>query len=313
MGEQEKQMSEPRRFQNEGDLASMKTLVVKGAAARTSTYYVHPGDLDWWYSYTTPETNLRPNTYLWEAAGALAGFALISPAWHSIDLFVQPELRGSPAANGMLSWLMEQASQVLRRQGRASIQTLWIAGTDEWMTGQLESQGFARTAACMNVYERSLLDPLPEPFLPPGYLAGAVAGAAAAEQRAKAQYGAFDSSWDFMRYLERYLRFMKSPAYRGATDLMITSPSGECASFCIAWQDPMNLAGYFEPVGTAPGYQGRGLGRAVLHAGLRCLHATGMQTARVCAENENLAANKLYLSAGFTATTRLWTFIKEFA
>ena len=94
------------------------------------------------------------------------------------------------------------------------------------------------------------------------------------EMRARAQYGAFGSSAPFERYLERFRKFMRSPVYDPDLDIVAVAPDGQIGAFCIVWMDPVNRVGLFEPVGTHPDFQRRGLGRAVMLEGLRRLTGT---------------------------------------
>ncbi len=75
------------------------------------------------------------------------------------------------------------------------------------------------------------------------------------------------------------------------------APTGEMAAFCTAWYDDVTRTAYFEPVGTAPEHQRRGLGRAVLAEGLRRLERMGCLVAFV--GGYSVQANALYASAGF--------------
>jgi ribosomal protein S18 acetylase RimI-like enzyme len=129
--------------------------------------------------------------------------------------------------------------------------------------------------------------------------------------RARAQYGAFKSSASYERYLERFTNFMHSPVYDPEMDIVAGSIHGEIGAFCIVWIDPINQVGMFEPVGTHPEFQRKGLGRAVMQEGLRRLQERGMQSAIVSAYEDNPAAIKLYESVGFRMINRLGTYEKE--
>jgi mycothiol synthase len=59
--------------------------------------------------------------------------------------------------------------------------------------------------------------------------------------------------------------------------------------------------GLFEPVGTHPEFQGRGLGKAVTAEGLRRMQAAGMRRASLGFNPNNGAARALYTSLGFRA------------
>jgi ribosomal protein S18 acetylase RimI-like enzyme len=104
---------------------------------------------------------------------------------------------------------------------------------------------------------------------------------------------------------------MRSPVYEDERDMVVTAPGGRIAAFCIYWLDPVNKVGNFEPVGTHPDFQKRGLGKAVLLESLRRMKAHGMETAIVCTDEGNEAAEKLYEAVGFRGVNRLRLYTKR--
>src|SRR4029078_7724479 len=82
----------------------------------------------------------------------------------------------------------------------------------------------------------------------------------------------------------KYERLIGAPHYRFEDDLVVEAPDGSLAAFAIAWFDPVALIGEFEPVGTHPDHQRRGLARAVLTHGLRRFQAQGAPVAPVSAD-----------------------------
>jgi GNAT superfamily N-acetyltransferase len=82
----------------------------------------------------------------------------------------------------------------------------------------------------------------------------------------------------------------------------VRSPDGWGASACTIWFDPVNAVGLFEPVGTHPDFQGKGLGKAVMAEGMRRMKAAGMRRAVVGFDPNNAAALALYTSLGFRAS-----------
>jgi len=123
-----------------------------------------------------------------------------------------------------------------------------------------------------------------------------VRGPAESEARVAVQRAAFASEW---MTVERYARVRSSPTYRPELDLVIEAPGGDLAGFALLWLDATNRLGIFEPLGVAAAYQRRGLGRALMLAGLRCLGDHGADYALV-ETGLDYEARGLYEATGFT-------------
>jgi mycothiol synthase len=87
------------------------------------------------------------------------------------------------------------------------------------------------------------------------------------------------------------------------------APTGELAAFCTVWFDDVTRTAVFEPVGTHPDHQKRGLGKAVMAEGLRRAERMGATLATVSSYGK--AAHALYESMGFTEFDLLEPWIKE--
>ena len=107
---------------------------------------------------------------------------------------------------------------------------------------------------------------------------------------------------------ERYRRVMSMPHYALDRDVVVDAPDGTLAAFTLAWLDPVAGVGEFEPVGTHPDHQRRGLALAANRYALRLLYEAGARDVIVFSETANAAAQALYAAAGFTplALHRRW-------
>ena len=63
--------------------------------------------------------------------------------------------------------------------------------------------------------------------------------------------------------------------YRRDLDLVAADETGAVVAFCTIWYDDVARSGYYEPVGTMPEHQRRGLCTALLHEGMRRLVERG--------------------------------------
>lgn len=291
----------------------MCQLLRNGRAANNGSYYIHQGDLKWWLYYPPLEGDFWNQIYLWDdpaQAGQLLGWVLLSPDWVGFDVYVMPELRGSSPAQEMYIWAEEQAMQIAREKGKASIYVLWVLHDDEVLGGHFGERGYHLQRGYVHM-TRTLDDATAPDSVADGFVVRGCRGEPEVSARARAQYSAFKSSAPFGRYLERFTNFMRSPVYDPELDIVAVAPDGKIGAFCIAWTDPVNQVGLFEPVGTHTEFQRVGLGRAVMHEGLRRLKERGMRSAIVSTFEDNPAAIRLYQSLGFQVINRLGTYEKD--
>ena len=297
---------EMRSYEGLQDLQTMLDLLSKGSKAENGTYYVHRGDQQWWLFYTdTPQAVWQSNIRLWMEKDDLAGWALLSKDEQAFDVFVSPHLRGSSCEYEMLSWAVENMSEL------ESCENIWIVEDDDVRIHWLEANGF-RLAQEQSIYfKRSLSGPLDGPPLPQGFSIRSSLGEQDARLRAVCSHAAFGSKKPFEEYWPRTLRLMQSPIYVPEHELFVIAPNGEVASYCIIWTDELTKVGHFEPVGTHPNYQRKGLGKSLLFEALRRLKSEGMNEADICTGHNNLPAIGLYELIGFQKVKRLLTYEKQ--
>jgi mycothiol synthase len=305
---------QPRAYQDEEDLEAMRAILMAGLQAKTLTHYIHIGDLHWWLYDSNLEDDRRQIIHLWEATDEerrVVGWTLFSPAFTAFDVFVHPALLGSAAAAQIWVWSEEQMANALRAQGEQNLLSGAVAEQDRWLNAHLLGRGFVRSPFTLGYLKRTLDDDLPAPCLPPGYQVRHVRGTHEVEARSIPARAAFGSQIPLAHYCWRYLTFMRSPVYTPELDLVIEAPDGQLVAFCLCWLDAVNRVGHVEPMGVHPGFQRRGLGRALLQAGLRLMQTRGMATATVCSALSNVAANRLYERVGFLPAYQLYTYRKE--
>ena len=298
-------MIQARAYEGLQDLHAMLDLLAEGRKANNGTYYVHRGDLQWWLFYSDiPPQTWQSNIRLWIQDGQLIGWALLSPGEDALNVFTDPRLHGNSLEHEMFAWAVEQMSAY------DHVQILWVAEDDEARIHWLEAHGFGREESHFILFNRSLAAPLEVPPLPEGFNIRTSRGEEDAQLRSVASYAAFGARKPFEEYWPRTLRFMQSPVYVPQHEIFITEPEGNVATYCIIWTDTLNKAGHFEPVGTHPNFQRKGLGKILLFESLRRLKSEGMIEASVCTNHDNEAAILLYESVGFQKAKRLLTFKK---
>jgi ribosomal protein S18 acetylase RimI-like enzyme len=297
-----------RPYQGMHDFYAMLDLLTEGSKAKNGTHYAHRGDLQWWLFYSDiPLETWLSNIQLWFEAEHLMGWALLSPKEQSFDIFVLPHLRGSECEGEILEWSLEHMSML------GTFQSIWIAEQDDVRIRWLQQNGFHRAPEFTEHFKRSLSGPLDGPTLPEGFSIRSSRGEEDARLRAACSHAAFGSSKPFEEYWPRTLRFMQSPVYVPEHEIFVIAPTGQVAAYCIIWIDEVTKLGHFEPVGTHPDFQRKGLGKCLLFEGFRRLKSEGMTEADVCTNYDNPPAIGLYESVGFQKSERLLTYRKGVA
>jgi len=296
-----------RPYRDTTDFVRMRHLLMAGSQAAIPASYMHPGCLDWATHYPPDEQENRRNLRLWERmdedSPALEAWAIFSRHEGSFDLFVHPALHGTPIHETVMDEYMAWAEARAREAGLKQLWPFWAMDYDKVLDRLMKARGFVVVQAdpAPPLFERTL-DELPTIQLPEGFTVQGVRNLDDGQLRARVTHGAFRPHDDWDGYWAEYAQFIGSAVYEGERDLFVRSPDGRGASACGIWFDPMNAVGLFEPVGTHPEFQGKGLGKAVMAEGMRRMKAAGMRRAIVGFDPNNAAARALYTSMGFQAS-----------
>jgi GNAT superfamily N-acetyltransferase len=305
-----------RPYRDATDFVHMRQLLMLGNQAQIPASYMHPGCLDWDTHYPPDEQANRRNLRLWERLDEdqpiLEAWAILSRREKSCDLFVSPALHGTPLHEVVMDEYLIWAEARAREAGLKTLWPFWAMEYDKVLLRLMQERGFVIGQADPPVplFERSL-DVLPALMLPAGFTVQGVSNLDDGRLRASVLHSTFSPDDDWEEFWTEYRQFIGSAAYDGQRDLLVRSPDGRAAAACTIWFDPVNAVGLFEPVGTHPDFQGKGLGKAVMAEGLRRMKAAGMRRAIVGFDPNNAAALALYTSMGFQASGYFATAHKE--
>lgn len=215
-------------------------------------------------------------------------------------LEIHPALRSAELEEEMIT-LAEQRLARAHPDGSRSL-CIWAPQGDALRVPLLEQRGYSPGSDVEYQRRRGLDAPIPVAPLPAGYIVRALGDGAELLERCYASGLAFHP--DDIRYavdnrsdVSWYHNIQNAPLYRRDLDLVALAPDGAVASFCTIWFDDINRTGVFEPVGTVPAHQRRGLGKAVMTEGLHRLKRMGARLAFV--GSYSAAAGALYESVGF--------------
>lgn len=105
-------------------------------------------------------------------------------------------------------------------------------------------------------------------------------------------------------------RLAECTLYRPDLDLAVVTLDGELAAYALFWADAVTGVGLVEPMRTEDRFQQLGLARHLLAAGLERLGARRCSRLKVSYVEQNEAARRLYLGAGFRPSSRVVTFTR---
>lgn len=290
-----------RKYQNEDDFWRMREFLRQVFFLNNLRQYSwHVARLDYAHWHTClncAHVGLEEIAYLWENNSELAAFLMPDGGRGEAHLNVHPDLTSLELEEEMLD-VAEQNLHTVRPDGKHKL-FVWCSEHNALRQGILTRRGYTKDDWPEHQWRRMLSLPIPEVPLAPGYTIRSLGDGLELLERCYASGLGFhegnikiavenraDPTW--------YRNIQTAPLYRRDLDLVAVAPDGAIASFCTIWFDDVTRSAYFEPVATVPAYQRRGLGRAVMHEGLRRLQRMGCVIAFVGGYSPE--ANALYRS-----------------
>ncbi len=240
---------------------------------------------------------LEAAVFLWETIeGRLA--ALLHPeAPGEAFLQIHPAFRSPELIVEMIS-VAETQFAVKQADGSQRL-TLWTHENANMQQDLLARRSYSVKGGPEYQRRRPMEVPLPAIHPPAGYTIRALGGECELPARSWLSWKAFHPNEPDEKYegWEWYRNVQRAPLYRRDLDLVAIAPDGELAAFSTLWFDDATRTAAFEPVGTHPDHQRRGLGKAVMVEGLRRAARLGATLSVVSSYSE--AAGALYASLGF--------------
>ncbi|HZO73123.1 MAG TPA: GNAT family N-acetyltransferase [Ktedonobacteraceae bacterium] len=244
---------------------------------------------------------------LWEDEhGAIVAYAIVALRYCNLYFLLHPHVQNSEIAAQVLEWGWDR----IRGADTCTAVDTPCRDTDQRRVALLEQHGFTCSDMQTLYMARSLAEAIPPPQFPAGFTLRHVAGENEVEEVVVLHQDAFGT-----RNMTRdgRLSIMRNPEYIPELDLLLVAPDGRLAAFCYcaipkeANAQNGHNEGEVAIIGTAAAYKNRGLGRAMLLAGLRSLKQFGIETATLGTSSENVKAQSVFTAAGFhTVYKTLW-------
>lgn len=247
-------------------------------------------------------SDVRERTRLWlNENEQLVAFALVDP-YANLRWEIDPCAATRDLESEMVSWGVACRQGMPVNDGRSRTLDASCREDDMERIGFLERCGFVRQSVRSVHLERSLNEPIPLPTLPSGFVLRTVAGESEADALAALHRAAFGTPH---MTVEERLAMMRVPDYDPSLDLVIVAPDGRLAAYCLCSvcreenEQTGRNDGSTDPLATHPDWKRRGLGKALLLAGMRLLKSRGVDCAVLGTSSDNAAMLATAQSAGF--------------
>ena len=290
-----------RRYRDEGDYWRIREFlrqVFRLNDRRELSWQVYRFDYWRWHGVENMgHGRLEEDVFMWETADGQMAAVLNPEGKGQVYLQVHPGLRTAELEEAMLD-VAEKHLAIPGPNGRKL--RVWANADDNLRQEILTRRGYTKSDWPEYQRRRPMSVPIPDVPVTEGYTVRALGDVQELPARSFVSWKAFHPDEPNDRYegWDWYPNVQRAPLYRRDLDIVAVAPNGEFASFCTVWFDDVTRSGAFEPVGTAPVHQRRGLGKAVMCEGLRRLKRMGATMAYV--GSYSVEAHALYASVGFT-------------
>ena len=247
-----------------------------------------PAGIEWWYALGHPDP-LGDHLRLWFDRDRPVAWSWHEPPEIETHVWTGDAASDTATYRSLLAMVLEEA-------GDGELGAL-AAEDDVASIGVLHDLGFRAEGRRLSRWQRRANDGRPPLTpVPPGYRIRGLRGRDEFPARVALHRAAFPAS---RLTVEKYERLLTVPHYRVDDDLVVEAPDGSLAAFALGWLDRVGGVAEFEPVGTHPDHQRRGLSRAVLTSGLQRFIDAGARIVQVYTDASAAPAEALYESIGF--------------
>ena len=273
-------------------LSAMTTLLNRIRLAEPRAGVWEAADLQWWWRRPRASDEVVVPVWFDDASQPIAAAVLTAwPHGWALDVIRLPGL------TVMLDDLTEPAWTQLERRNEAPVIEAIVAADDLELGAWYEQRGFVVAAEVWSGWQTAAGRPAVR-AAPSGYrlVDRSIRGADVAPQHPMVGRNGPD--------VEARLR--QTPLYDPKLDVAMLAPDGSVAGYSLYWHDPITGVGLVEPVRVEDEHAGRGIGYAMISAGLDRLANAGATRLKIGWESER--AGELYTRLGFTDVDTLKTY-----
>jgi ribosomal protein S18 acetylase RimI-like enzyme len=213
--------------------------------------------------------------------------------------FILPELNDqerTTLADEAIIWAKQRVAEISEQRGAPMSLTAVVRQNDTIARDMLTRWGFEPYVTAGNVYWERPLAMIDQPIAPEGFIVGHL--------NLEDHYVAYEELYGFAQVDEGHRwELARDPEY---AHLVAFAPDGALVAYCEVsvcrreWIPGAPRIGWIDYIGAHEDYQRRGLGRAILSAGLNQLRQWGAERVMLVTTPTNAPANALYEAADFT-------------
>ncbi len=263
--------------------------------------------------FTSPDLDIARDLRLWEdEQGRVVGFGQVwipkeGDVVHGFSYVrIDPEARNNGLESEIMQWAEERVRGVGQERGLPAQLYGRTPDYDTYGRGIFEAHGMSIVRYGFRMV-RDLSQSIPEPTFPEGYTLTHTQGIPDAEKWVECFNQSFIDHWlHHPETVEGHAHWLTNPHYRKEHDLVAIAPDGTFAAFSFCGIDPEDNArnnrkdGWIHILGTKRGHRKKGLGTAMLRAGMLLIKQEGMENAKLGVDAENpTGALRLYEANGF--------------
>lgn len=245
------------------------------------------------------------DTRIWEdASGQIIGFAMLwsrqpASSYIVLDSFILPKFAGNELLFAILNWGDLRANEIAKEK-ETSI-TVYVTGFSQYDFSDniLKQCGYRLLLPNPDEYNvyfgKSLQNEITSPTVPVGHKIRKLQGTDDLQ--------AYQTLYGFSKVnLLHQIELMESKEY---CHLVMVNPEGEFVAYCecsvcyAEWERSNQRIGWIDYVETKPEHRQKGLGRAILAAGLLQLKEMNADNVLLVTINTNTPAVALYNKMGF--------------
>jgi len=249
-------------------------------------------DLQWWWR--RPRASDDVASPVWFDAAGQPAAAAVPTAWaHAWWLDILRVPGPAPALDDLAGPVL---AQLERLPQAPAIESMVPAGDAE-LAAWFERRGFVAAGTSWSGWLTAAERPAVA-ALPPGYRLS--------DRASRGVETAPIHPMQARNGPEVEARLRQTTLYDPRLDLVVLAPDGSVAGYALFWHDPVTGVGLVEPVRVEDAHAGRGIGYAMLSAGLDRLARAGATRLKIGWESDR--ARELYTRLGFAEVETFTTY-----